>query len=71
MMIRRAKGRIDSYTKETEDGAITCGACSRIVVSKENLTDGKFCPYCHQDVNIVLADEELVEDTSDDIAVEC
>ena len=70
MMVRHGTGRIDSYIKE-EDGTITCGACSRIVIAKENLTDGRFCPFCHNDVNIVLADEDLVESASDDISIEC
>ena len=72
-MTRRgtASGKIESYTKQDADGAIVCQACSRIIVSKENLEHDKFCPYCHNDVNIVLADTEIIEDDDEIIAKPC
>jgi len=73
MMTRHGQtGKIESYTQE-DDGAIICKACSRIIVSKENLVDGKNCPYCHNDVNVILVPDELIEPEGEDedIAVEC
>lgn len=71
MMTRHGtSGKIESYTQE-DDGAIICKACSRIIVSKENLVDDKMCPFCHNDVNVVLASDDLIEDEGEVIAKPC
>jgi uncharacterized CHY-type Zn-finger protein len=71
-MIKRAtSGQIESYTHGRDDGAIICKACSRIIVSKENLEHGRTCPYCHNNVDTVLSEKPLVEDNSEVIARPC
>jgi hypothetical protein len=62
-MIKRATtGRIEQFTGETDDGAITCQACSRIIVSKTNLKHGDVCPFCNHNVNEVIGRDILYDD---------
>jgi uncharacterized CHY-type Zn-finger protein len=63
-MIRRGAtgGHIESYSKETEDGAIVCAACSRIIVSSINLEENETCPYCHNKISDELVDLEIAKE---------
>lgn len=69
-MIRRAiSGQIENYTNEGEDKAIVCQACNHIIVSKSNLGENDTCPFCHNDVNTALGNDNLmVEPEPEDIA---
>lgn len=69
-MIRRAvTGKIENYTEEGSDKAIVCQACQHIIVSQENLGKDDSCPYCHNDVNTDVANDNLMVETEpDDIA---
>jgi len=69
-MTRRAvTGQIENYTSEEEDKAIVCQACQRIIVSQSNLGKDDSCPYCHNNVNVSVANDNLmVEPEPDDIA---
>jgi len=69
-MTRRAiTGKIENYTEEGSDKAIVCQACQHIIVSQSNLGKDDSCPYCHNDVNSDLSNNNLlVEAESEDIA---
>ncbi len=69
-MIRRAvTGKIEGCTSEGDDKAIVCQACQHIVVSKSNLGVNDNCPYCHNNVNSPVGNDNLmVEAEHEDIA---
>jgi uncharacterized CHY-type Zn-finger protein len=69
-MTRRAiTGHIENYTNEGDDKAIVCQACQHIIVSQSNLGKDDTCPYCHNNVNSTVGNDNLmVEAEYDDIA---
>jgi uncharacterized CHY-type Zn-finger protein len=69
-MIRRAiSGQIVECTDNGSDKAIVCSACQHIIVSKVNLEKDNACPFCHNDVDsFVLNNNLITENEADDIA---
>lgn len=72
-MIRRATGRIQEFTGASDDGAVICQACTRIVVSRVNLVNGSECPFCHRNVNSFISDPLIPgdDDETDNVAIPC
>jgi uncharacterized CHY-type Zn-finger protein len=70
MTRRGGSGQITEYTSE-DNGPIVCKACSAIIISKENLGANETCPYCHNNVNMVLSEDNLIDEDGEDIAIPC
>jgi uncharacterized CHY-type Zn-finger protein len=68
-MYRHATGHITEYKGASDDGAIICQSCSKIIISAQNLDNGH-CPFCHQDVNQAVSDV-LIDGDDEDIALPC
>lgn len=62
-------GKIEQFTAQN-DGAIVCQACSRIIVSSDNLVQGKNCPFCHNPVNKMLGSNDIASDDNSDVIAE-